>query len=75
MSDVNKGNADAIADRLHQQAELESLRITTHAHSVAVPGLDGRQGWCTIRVFKAPRTEWDRTHLEKVKTVHDRDPA
>jgi hypothetical protein len=44
MSDVNKGNADAIVDRLHQQAELESLRITTHAHSVAVPGLDGRQG-------------------------------
>jgi hypothetical protein len=36
MSDPNKGNADTIADRLHQQAEVESLRITAHAHQEMV---------------------------------------
>jgi hypothetical protein len=36
MSDVNKGDFDTIADRLRRQAEVESLRITTHAHQEMV---------------------------------------
>jgi hypothetical protein len=36
MSDANRGNSDAIADRLHAQAEAESLRITAHAHQEMV---------------------------------------
>ena len=36
MSDANRGSSDAIADRLHAQAEAESLRITTHAHQEMV---------------------------------------
>lgn len=36
MSDASKRNFDKIADRLHHQAEVEALRITTHAHQEMV---------------------------------------
>ena len=36
LSGANKRNFDTIADRLHKQAEVESLRITIHAHGEMV---------------------------------------